>query len=93
MTTDDAKLACYDETPDRYVLTSTATATMTAIRNARSGKINLGSLKAECRKFARAYDAEGLTGLRNSLPADDLYHRDFVQGYITTIQEGRKFNL
>lgn len=66
---------------------------MRTLRNAKTGKINLGSLKAECRKFARAYDLQGVTDLCDSLPADDLYHRDFVQGYIETIKENRKFNL
>jgi hypothetical protein len=54
-------------------------------------KINLGSLKAACRKLWKANDVAGLENLKNTIEVSDSYHRDFVNGYIQMVRQERSY--
>ncbi len=63
---------------------------MRNIRNAKTGKINLGSLKAACRECWYAMDLDTITALYDSIPAIDRYHREFMEFYVQSIREGHE---
>jgi len=65
--------------------------TNATMRHVKTGRINLGSLKAACRKLWKAMDLDGLEALKNEIDISDLYHRDFVEGYLEMVRQGRSY--
>jgi len=88
MSTSQKSDLCFSQ---KQETTTTRETEVTAIRHAKTGRINLGSLKAACRKLWKAMDLDGLEALKNEIDISDSYHRDFVEGYLEMVQQGRSY--